>query len=92
MVPVAFMAFGDGVTGIVRNAIYNRRTKAWIGNLAMALVTVPLGYAIFGYIGGLAGLVASIIEHYEIKPFIDDNLTVPLTSFLIIILGSSMLT
>ncbi len=92
VVPVAFMAFGDGVTGIVRNAIYNRRTKAWIGNLAMALVTVPLGYAIFGYIGGLAGLVASIIEHYEIKPFIDDNLTVPLTSFLIIILGSSMLT
>jgi phytol kinase len=86
VLPAVFMAFGDGVTGIVRNKFYNRRTKAWIGNLAMALVIVPIGYLILGWVGGLAGAVASIVEHYELKSIIDDNITVPLVSFLIILL------
>ncbi len=87
VLPAVFMAFGDGVTGIVRNALYNKRTKSWIGNLAMALVTIPLGYIVLGWIGGLAGLLASIIEHYELAPLIDDNITVPLVSFLTILIG-----
>ncbi len=87
VIPAVFMAFGDGVTGIVRNVLYNKRTKAWIGNLAMALVVIPIGYLILGWVGGLAGLMASIVEHYELKPFIDDNITVPLVSFLVILLG-----
>ncbi len=89
IIPVAFMAFGDGVTGIVRNIMYNRRTKAWIGNIAMAMVTIPIGYLVLGWIGGVAGLLASIIEHYELKPLIDDNITVPLISFLVILLGNT---
>ncbi|MCS7129417.1 MAG: dolichol kinase, partial [Candidatus Caldarchaeum sp.] len=36
VVPILFMSVGDGVTGLVRNAIYGRRTKSWWGNLAMA--------------------------------------------------------
>jgi phytol kinase len=87
VIPVAFMAFGDGVTGIVRNMLYNRRTKAWIGNIAMAILTIPIGYITLGYIGGLAGLIASITEHFEIKPIIDDNITVPLISFLTLLIG-----
>jgi phytol kinase len=87
VIPIVFMAFGDGVTGIVRNILYNRRTKAWIGNLAMALLTIPVGYITLGYIGGLAGLIASITEHFEIKPIIDDNITVPLISFLTLLIG-----
>ncbi len=87
VIPIVFMAFGDGITGIVRNMLYNRRTKAWIGNLAMALLTIPVGYITLGYIGGLAGLLASIIEHFEIKPLIDDNITVPLISFLTLLIG-----
>ncbi len=87
VLPAVFMAFGDGVTGIVRNALYNKRTKSWIGNLAMALVTIPIGYIVLGWIGGLAGLLASIIEHYELAPLIDDNITVPLVSFLTILIG-----
>ncbi|ADI31375.1 dolichol kinase [Staphylothermus hellenicus] len=87
VIPIVFMAFGDGVTGIVRNMLYNRRTKAWIGNLAMALVTIPIGYLVLGPLGGVAGLLASIIEHFEIKPLIDDNITVPLASFLVLLIG-----
>ncbi|MET1159528.1 MAG: dolichol kinase [Thermoprotei archaeon] len=90
VIPVAFMSFGDGVTGIVRNILYNKRTKAWIGNLAMACVAIPLGYAVFGVIGGIAGLVASIVEHFESNP-IDDNITVPLISFLIIVIGEHLI-
>ncbi len=90
VLPAVFMAFGDGVTGIVRNMMYNRRTKAWIGNLAMALVTIPIGYLVLGWIGGLAGLLASIVEHFELKPIIDDNITVPLVSFLVILLGGAL--
>lgn len=88
VIPVAFMAFGDGVTGIVRNMLYNKRTKSWIGNLAMAAVTIPLGYIALGNIGAVAGLLASIVEHFEVTNLIDDNITVPLTSFLTILLGS----
>lgn len=79
---VLFMAFGDAATGIVRNALFGKRTKSWWGNLAMALVSIPIGYAYVGPLGALAGAVASVVEHFEWPP-IDDNVTVPLTSFLI---------
>ncbi|MCD6301554.1 MAG: dolichol kinase [Staphylothermus sp.] len=88
VIPVSFMAFGDGVTGIIRNMMYNKRTKSWIGNLAMAAVTIPLGYIALGNVGALAGLLASIVEHFEVTNIIDDNITVPLTSFLTILVGS----
>jgi len=91
VIPVTYMAFGDGVTGVVRNMVYGKRTKAWIGNLAMSLVAIPIGLIAFGLVGGFAGLIASIVEHYEFKPFIDDNITVPLVSFIIIVLGTILL-
>jgi len=43
VIPVAFMSFGDGVTGIVRNLLYSGRNKSWYGNLAMFTVTAPIG-------------------------------------------------
>lgn len=88
VVPTAFMSFGDGVTGVVRNAVYKRRTKAWIGNLAMAAFCVPVGYAIAGLWGALAGVLSSIVEHFEMKP-LDDNITVPLTALAVLIIGRS---
>jgi phytol kinase len=39
-----FMAFGDGVTGVARNALFKRRTKSAVGNVFMVIVSVPLGY------------------------------------------------
>lgn len=86
VVPTAFMSFGDGITGVVRNLIYKRRTKSWIGNVAMAALCVPIGYAVVGSLGAFAGIASSIIEHFEFGP-LDDNITVPLTALAILLLG-----
>ena len=83
VIPVLYMAVGDAVTGVVRNLLYKRRTKSWWGNLAMAIVCIPLGLKL-GIAGALSGALASIVEHFEFK-FIDDNITVPLTAFLTIL-------
>ena len=86
VLPVLFMSVGDAITGIVRNIIYKRRTKSWWGNLAMATFSIPLGAAFLGLAGAIAGAIASFIEHFESNP-IDDNITVPLSAFLILILA-----
>lgn len=85
VLPVIFMSVGDAITGIVRNVLYKRRTKSWWGNLAMASFSIPLG-AVLGVAGIIAGTVASVVEHFEANP-IDDNVTVPLSSFIILVLA-----
>jgi dolichol kinase len=85
ILPVLFMSVGDSVTGIVRNVLYKKRTKSWWGNLVMACFSMFVG-AVLGVAGILAGAVASVVEHFEFPP-IDDNVTVPLVSFLILILA-----
>ena len=90
VVPVLFMSVGDGVTGVVRNFLFKRRTKHWIGNLAMFAVCAPIGYFLgpFYLAGVLAAAVSSIVEHIERigNTLIDDNVTVPLTAFTILAL------
>jgi dolichol kinase len=81
VVPTLFMAWGDGVTGVVRNLMYKKRTKAWEGSLAMLLVCVPVG-ALMGVVGILAGVVATAVERVE---RIDDNLSIPLVSLAVLI-------
>ncbi|MFX1486553.1 MAG: dolichol kinase [Promethearchaeota archaeon] len=85
VLPVLFMAVGDAFTGLVRNTIYKKRTKSWWGNLAMAAFSIPVG-AVLGIAGMLAGAAVSVIEHFEFPP-IDDNITVPSVSFLILVLA-----
>ncbi len=87
ILPVLFMSVGDAVTGVVRNYIYKKRTKSWWGNLAMAAFSITVGTTL-GQAGMIAGGVASFIEHYEYKP-IDDNITVPLVSFVILMLAKT---
>ena len=87
IVSISFMAFGDGITGIVRILLYAKRTKSWIGNIAMAIVCIPLGYIYYGLVGALAGLIASIIEHFE---FVDDNLSVPIVSLIILSISRAL--
>ncbi len=84
-IPVLFMSVGDAITGIVRNLMYKKRTKSWWGNLVMALISVFVG-TMLGSAGVLAGAAASVVEHFEFPP-IDDNVTVPLVSFLILMLA-----
>ncbi len=85
VLPTIFMSFGDGITGIVRNSIYKKRTKSWWGNIAMMTICVPVGYLLLGIVGLISGVAASIIEKFEYK-WLDDNITVPLISFLILII------
>ena len=89
VVLISFMAFGDAVTGIVRNYLFKRRTKHWIGNLAMFIVSAPIAYYYIGWIGVLAALVASIAEHFEYK-WIDDNVLAPTSAFLVLYLMTAL--
>ncbi len=75
LVPIAFMAFGDAATGFTRNLLFRRRTKSWIGNIAMFAVSAPAAYALIGAWGIPIAAAASIIEHFEFGP-IDDNVLV----------------
>lgn len=88
IIPPAFMAFGDGVTGIVRNALFKKRSKHPIGNIFMAMVCIPLGFFLASIegiaIGGvIAGIVASFMERVEIGP-IDDNILITVSSAIIL--------
>lgn len=83
VIPILFMALGDAATGLVRNTMFRRRTKSWWGNFAMAIVNVAIGLKL-ALPGVIAGLISSIIEHFEFGP-IDDNITVPISSFSILI-------
>lgn len=98
IIPSVFMALGDGITGIVRNAAFRERSKHPIGNIYMAFLCIPFGY----YLGNLSGLkgmefvgiiaafVASIVERYEIGP-IDDNILITVCSSVVLYVGSGFL-
>jgi len=88
VLPTIFMSFGDGITGIVRNSIYKKRTKSWWGNIAMMSICAPVGYLLLGTVGLVSGVAASLVEKFEYK-WLDDNITVPLVSFLILIAFSA---
>ena len=95
ILPALFMAFGDGITGIIRNAFFGERSKHYLGNVFMALTCIPIGYVFgsFGQlaIGGmLAGFVASIIERYELGP-IDDNILITISSSMILLFSSLLM-
>ena len=79
LLPIYYMSFGDGVTGIIRNYVYKRRVKGLWGSLGMAVVCIPLGYYFYGIFGAISGVIATVAE---VLPFIDDNLSVPFASFL----------
>jgi len=86
ILPALFISIGDSITGIIRNLIYGKRTKSWIGNLGMIAVTTPIGYIYSGIPGILAAIVASIVEHFEIPPYLDDNVLISLSASLILTL------
>jgi hypothetical protein len=94
VIPPAFIAFGDGITGIVRNLAFKERKKHPIGNIYMAGVCIPIGY-FFGSLSGIEGLalwgviaalVASLFERYEFGP-IDDNVLITFSAIVILYIG-----
>lgn len=95
VLPSLFMAFGDGVTGIVRNKMFSKRTKSAWGNVAMAVVCLPMGWFIgmesitaIPMWGLLSGALASFVERYEFGP-IDDNVLIATASTILLIIGAT---
>ena len=95
VIPPAFIAFGDGVTGIVRNFGFKERSKHPIGNIYMVGVSIPIGFY-FGSLSGIPGLafwgvvaaiVASIFERYEFGP-IDDNVLITVGATAVLFIGA----
>ena len=81
-----FLAWGDGLTGIVRSVVYKKRNKGVWGNIAMFVVCMVLGVLMNGRVGYAAfvgGAFASIIEKFEA---IDDNISIPFGSALLMAL------
>lgn len=84
-VPLLFMAFGDAVTGLIRSAVYNKEVKGVWGSLGMVMVCLLLASFITPYWIGIAGAVtATLAEKFtKTSRFFDDNLTIPLSSALV---------
>ena len=76
VVPALFISFGDAVTGLIRNALYGKRTKSWVGNLGMLVVVSVIGFYYAGYPGLFAGLLSSLVERIEVAPLLDDNVLI----------------
>lgn len=96
ILPSLFMAFGDGVTGIIRNKMFKKRTKSAWGNVGMAALCIPLGYIIGAMAepqiplwGLIAGIVASFVERYEFGP-IDDNVLIVVFSSIVLFIGLNL--
>jgi len=94
VIPTLFMAFGDAVTGVVRNALYKKRAKSPVGNISMLVVCILIGYYFASIAahpiplwGVLAAIVASFVERFEFGP-IDDNILITVSAMLILIVGS----
>ena len=93
IIPPAFIAFGDGITGIVRNVAFKERRKHPIGNIYMMGVCIPIGYY-FANAGSpsiplwgiIAAIIASFFERYEFGP-IDDNILVAGSATAILYIG-----
>ncbi|MBB1126682.1 hypothetical protein [Thiospirillum jenense] len=94
ILPALYMAFGDGITGIVRNMVIQQRSKNPIGNVFMLILCAPLGWWIGGLAhppisdwGVLSAIVATVIERYEFGP-IDDNILITVAASVILLFGS----
>lgn len=85
IVPLLFMGAGDAITGLIRSKVYGREVKGVIGSIGMLVVCLTLAYFIHPYwIGAVGAGVAVLVEKYTpTTHFIDDNLTIPLASALV---------
>lgn len=82
IVPLAFMGAGDAITGLIRSKVYGREVKGAWGSLGMLVTCLIFAYFVQPYWIGVAGAItASLAEKYtKTTKYIDDNLTIPLSS------------
>jgi dolichol kinase len=85
LIPTLFMSFGDSATGLVRAFTQRKQVKSWDGTVAMMVVCSLIGYWKMGWYGLFIGIMVSLVEKI---PNIDDNLTVPALSALLVWFGN----
>lgn len=81
-----FLAWGDGLTGVVRKVVYGGRNKGIWGNIAMFAVCMVLAFLMngrVGYVAFVGAAFASIVEKFE---RIDDNISIPFGSAILMAL------
>ena len=81
LIPLLFISFGDSFTGIVRAITQKKHVKSWEGSLAMFVVCSIVGFVSLGVYGVFVGSIAALVEKI---PKIDDNITVPLVTALLV--------
>jgi dolichol kinase len=88
LLPLLFMSFGDSATGLVRAVTQKKHVKSWEGSLAMFFVCSTIGFLTLGIYGIIVGSVATLVEKI---PEIDDNITVPIITALLVSLQGMIL-
>jgi len=83
LIPLFFMSFGDSATGLIRAVTQKRHVKSWEGSIAMFVICSAIGYGFLGFYGIIIGTAATLIEKI---PGIDDNITVPILSAILVYL------
>jgi len=87
-IPLTFMGAGDAITGLIRSRVYGREVKGNWGSLGMLATCLILAYFIYPYWIGTVGAITAVIAERFTKTsrYVDDNLTIPLSSALIMAL------
>jgi len=85
IVPLTFMGAGDAITGLIRSRVYGREVKGNWGSLGMLATCLILAYFIYPYwIGAVGAVIATLAEKYtKTTKYVDDNLTIPLFSAIV---------
>jgi dolichol kinase len=84
---IIFMAWGDGITGVVRYYVYRKRVKGMWGSVAMAILLLPLGYIMMGWIGVAGAIYSTLVER---KEQVNDNFSIPVGATLLMLLLSKI--
>lgn len=88
LIPLYFMSFGDSATGLIRALTQKRHVKSWEGSVAMLIICSIIGYAFLGPYGIAVAAAATLVEKI---PGIDDNITVPLITGLLVYLQTTII-
>ncbi|MBA7663526.1 hypothetical protein ES703_71571 [subsurface metagenome] len=85
IVPLLFMGGGDALTGLIRSKVYGREVKGNLGSVGMLITCLIFAYFIHPYWVGAVGAITAVIAERFTKTtkYVDDNLTIPLSSALV---------
>jgi len=73
---IAMLVFGDSAAAIVGILTKSRKKTAFWRTATMLVVCLAIGYFVFGWIGAVMGVVATLAECLVTK--IDDAITIPI--------------